>query len=101
MITPAAAPIMKSSSTENALSRSMPYRGRNAMLFESLDVAARCLEVHLDEKRDVEEQRRDQRGERDLRVRHLQEFRHQECGDPHHRRHDLAAGGSRGLDRSG
>ena len=59
------------------------------------------LEMHREEHRDVVQQRRDRRPQRDLEVAHRQELGHHECGRAHHRRHDLPAGGGDRLDRRG
>ena len=58
-------------------------------------------QVDLPVERQVIEHRRNRRGERDGRVRHLEEFRHQERGGAHHRRHQLPAGRADRLDRAG
>ena len=61
----------------------------------------RRLQIDLDEQHQVIQDRRNQRRDGDLAVRHLQELGHDERGRAHHRRHQLAAGGRDGLDRRG
>ena len=50
-------------------------------------------------KRDIVEDRRNRGGQRNLRIGNLQIFRDKKRRGPHHRRHDLSAGGSDRFDR--
>jgi len=48
-------------------------------------------EIDLNKKRKVEQQAGDERGERHLIKRNLEEFRHDKCSNAHDWRHHLAA----------
>ena len=67
---------------------------------DEFDVVLRRDQIDLNEDREIIQERRHDRRDDDLRVRNFQHFRHQERGRAHDRRHELAAGGGNGLDRS-
>ena len=70
-------------------------------LLHLAEAVARRLEVRLDEKGGVVHHRGQDRRDRDLLVRDLQEVRHHESHRAHDRRHELAAVGRAGFDRGG